>query len=318
MQDPGTLFVVATPIGNLTDLSRRAEEVLATVQLIACEDTRRTGNLLSLLDLDRSASQSSVMSASHLSSADSAGVADRAVVAGRRLLACHEHNEQQVAEQLLAQLAAGFDVALVSDAGTPLLSDPGFLLVRAAHQRGFPVRPIPGPSAVQALLSVCPLPTERYQFEGFLPARAGKRRARLEVLLAGGATTVLFEAPHRILDTLGAIAEQAPERAVFVGREMTKKFESYYSGTAHEVMLRLQTEDAVRGEFALCVAGVTGAVAGGADDGRLVRALRMLAAEVGPSKAAKILAQLTGRPRSALYDLARQAGSAEAEDGDSR
>lgn len=252
------------------------------MQLIACEDTRRTGNLLQLAGAAVGAEQASPRP---------------------RLLACHEHNEEEVAEYLLAQLAAGVDIALVSDAGTPLVSDPGFRLVRQAHARGIRVRPVPGASAVQALLSVCPLPAERFHFEGFLPARAGKRRSRLEQLLAGNDLAVLFEAPHRIIETLDEVADLAPERRVFLGREITKKYECFYHGTAAEVAAELTETDAVRGEFALCVEGGAGAAGGGFDEARLRRALATLGDLVGPSKAAKVLAQLTGRTRSELYAL---------------
>ena len=286
MQDPGTLFIVATPIGNLADISRRAEEHLRRASLIACEDTRRTGNLLSLLGLD----------------------ACEQGAGKRRLLACHEHNEAQVLASVLEVLGQGEDVVLVSDAGTPLLSDPGYLLVRAARDAGFAVRPVPGASAVQALLSVCPLPTERYRFDGFLPAKAGKRRARLTELLASSAASVVFEAPHRMRDTLLELAELDATRELFVGREMTKKHEAFYCGTAAEVLAALETADALRGEFAFCIAGSEGTVTTGLAEDRLRRALTTLAAELGPSRAAKVLGQLTGRPRSALYDLALQAG----------
>lgn len=290
MENSGTLFIVATPIGNVADLSGRAAEVLAGVQLIACEDTRRTGNLLQLAGVDLQLSPSTGEPA--------------AEAVKRRLLACHEHNEEQVTPYLLDQLLAGIDVALVSDAGTPLVSDPGFRLVQQAHARGVSVRPIPGASAVQALLSVCPLPAERFRFEGFLPSRAGKRRSRLEQVLASSELVVFFEAPHRILATLNEVASLAPERQVFLGREITKKYEAFYQGTAAEVAAALEATDAVRGEFAFAVAGVAGMAASGVDEVRLRRALETLAVMVGPSKAAKVLAQLTGRPRSELYDLA--------------
>ena len=267
MENSGTLFIVATPIGNVADLSRRAAEVLAGVQLIACEDTRRTGNLLQLAGVVA------------VPAADAAP--------SRRLLACHEHNEEEVTAYLLEQLRTGVDVALVSDAGTPLVSDPGFRLVQQAHASGIRVRPIPGPSALQALLSVCPLPADRFRFEGFLPSRAGKRRSRLEQLLAGSELTVLFEAPHRIIETLREVAELAPQRRIFLGREITKKYESFYLGTAAEVAATLSAADTVRGEFVFCIEGGTGAAAGGFDEARLRRALATLGELVGPSKAAR-------------------------------
>lgn len=274
----GTLFVVATPIGNLEDLSRRGANTLEQVQIIACEDTRRTGQLLTLLGLARPA--------------------------GSRLLACHEHNETEVVPMLLKELEAGKDVALVSDAGTPLLSDPGFAVLRAAHQAGIRVVPVPGPSAALALLSVCPLPATPFCFAGFLPAKASRRRTELASLASRGDAVVLFESPHRILDCLADIAALIAQRRVFVGREITKKFEHFYCGSALEVREELLTTDAVRGEFALVIECAVAAPDALALDAQVEKTFRLLIAEFGPSKAAKLMAQLTPLKRSQLYDLA--------------
>lgn len=164
---------------------------------------------------------------------------------GQRLVACHEHNEGEVAPTLLAALGEGQDVALVSDAGTPLVSDPGHRLLRAAWEAGVVTVPVPGASAVLALLSVCPLSVVPWTFAGFLSPKAGRRRQELEALLLQPQAQVLFESPHRILDCLGAIAAIAPERALFVGRELTKVYESFYLGTAKEIAERLRSADAV-------------------------------------------------------------------------
>lgn len=273
----GILYVVATPIGNLGDVSRRAEEVLSTVQTIACEDTRRTGTLLSLLDLPRPP--------------------------GQRLVACHEHNESTVVPQLLESLTAGQHVALVSDAGTPLLNDPGFHLLRACQEQGVRVTPIPGAAAPLALLAACPLPATPFCFAGFLPARAGKRRAELVRLCALPAAIVLFESPHRIAECLADIADVVPERRLFVGRELTKQYETFYCDRAEVIRQELEATDARRGEFVLLIeAPGEQADALSPRDAKL---LQLIAAEVGPSKAARMMAQVTDLTRSELYDLLR-------------
>ncbi|MFK7912923.1 MAG: 16S rRNA (cytidine(1402)-2'-O)-methyltransferase [Pseudomonadales bacterium] len=277
----GTLYVVATPIGNLADMSRRGVQTLSAVQIIACEDTRRTGTLLSLLDVQRPA--------------------------GQRLVACHEHNESAVVPQLLEALQQGQDVALVSDAGTPLLNDPGFNLLRACAQEDIPVSPIPGAAAPAALLSVCPLPATPFCFVGFLPARTAKRRAELVQLAALPTALMLFESPHRIADTLQDLGAVLPERRVFVGRELTKQYESFYCGTAAQVLAELQAREALRGEFVLLIeVPVTVSQGLAARDEKL---LRLVAAEVGPSKAAKLMAQVTDLTRSDLYNVLQESST---------
>lgn len=278
----GTLFVVATPIGNLGDLSRRGVKTLEQVQIIACEDTRRTGTLLSLLDLARPPQQ--------------------------RLVACHEHNETEAIPRLLQALSAGQDVALVSDAGTPLLNDPGFALLRACAEQQLPVVPVPGACAPIALLSVCPLPATPFCFAGFLPARAAKRRAELTRLCALPAAVLLFESPHRMRDALADIATVVPERRVFVGREMTKQYESFYCASALAVQAQLDAQQAYRGEFVVLIEAPPARAETTALDPHDERILHLLVAEVGPSRAAKLMAQVTDLKRSALYDLALAAG----------
>ncbi len=218
---PGTLFVVALPIGNLGDLSPRAREVLASVNLILAEDTRHTGRLLRQL-----------------------GIATP-------LLSYHEHNEERRVPEVLKHLQQGASVALVSDAGTPLVSDPGFRLVRAAREAGVPVIPVPGPSAVIAALSVSGFPTDRFAFEGFPPRKPGKLKCYLEDLRHEDRTLVFFESVHRVVRFLETLREVWGDVPVFVAREMTKLHETYLYGRISEVLPRIVP----RGEFVVVVPG---------------------------------------------------------------
>jgi 16S rRNA (cytidine1402-2'-O)-methyltransferase len=272
----GTLQVVATPIGNLADLSPRAQEVLGQADVIAAEDTRRTLQLLQALGISRP------------------------------LVSLFEHNESQRVPQLLERLAAGENVALVSDAGTPLLSDPGFELVRAASRAGFAVQAIPGPSAITTALAAAGLPAQRFCFEGFLPARAGERRSALAALAHEPRTLVFFEAPHRIRATLSDLAaEFGPEREAVVARELTKAHESIYRGTLAELGLTaVRDENFERGEITLLVAGAPLADPGAADPAQLRRTVDILLKELPPGRAAAVAAQLTGATRAAAYALA--------------
>jgi 16S rRNA (cytidine1402-2'-O)-methyltransferase len=279
---PGRLQVVATPIGNLADLSARAREALAQADVIAAEDTRHTGALL------------------------------RTIGIARPLLSLHEHNESQRAAALLARLAAGENIALVSDAGTPLLSDPGFELVQRAVQAGFEVQAIPGPCAITTALSLAGLPTDRFCFEGFLPSRARERRAALAALAHERRTLVFFEAPHRIVAALADLAGQlGAARQAVVARELTKAHETIYRGTLAELAARAQAEpNFARGELTLVVQGAAEAAA--VDETQLRRAVTLLVKELPPARAAAIAAQLTGASRAAAYALAtRRAGGAE-------
>lgn len=219
---PGTLYVVATPIGNLEDLTFRALRVLKEVDLIACEDTRRTRILLA-----RYAISTPVTS-------------------------YFEHNKLKKGEVLLRLLGEGKSVALVTDAGTPGVSDPGFLLVREARAAGIRVVPIPGPSAVVAALSVAGLPADSFVFEGFLPARPGRRLARLKALKELETPVVLYEAPHRLLKTLEAIREVFGEIPLVVARELTKQFEEIRVGPASEQLAHFAGQ-AIRGEFTIVI-----------------------------------------------------------------
>ena len=265
------LYVVATPIGNLEDFTRRGADVLSSVAMIAAEDTRRTRVLLEAIGAP-----------------------------GVPILALHSHNETAASEAVMARLREGARVALVSDAGTPLLSDPGFELVRACWDEGIPVVPVPGASAVAAVLSVCPLPGGRFMFEGFLPAKPGSREERLRALLNAGMAVVFFEAPHRIAATLEDLHRLAPERRVMIGREMTKRHEQYLCDTPAELLRVLNGGEQQKGEF-VCVleAGTTSTA-----PAEVRRTMETLMRELSPTQAARLGAQLLGRTRRELYDLA--------------
>jgi 16S rRNA (cytidine1402-2'-O)-methyltransferase len=273
----GRLQVVATPIGNMGDVSARAREALESAAAVAAEDTRHTGALLQAL-----------------------GIA-------RPLLSLHAHNETQRVPEILARLSAGETIALVSDAGTPLLSDPGYELVRAAADAGIDVEAIPGPSAITTALAVAGLPVSRFCFEGFLPARERERRALLSQLVAEPRTMVFFEAPHRIAATLtDLVTELGGERRAVVARELTKAHETIYRGTLAELVQKSATEDNFqRGEITIVVAGATPSSTG-VDAALLRRAVDLLSKELPPGRAAAIAAQLTGATRSEAYALAQR------------
>ena len=273
MTPPGRIDVVATPIGNLGDLSPRAREALAAADLICAEDTRHTAGLLKQLGVQRP------------------------------LISLHEHNEASRREELVARLRQGARVVLVSDAGTPLVSDPGYLLVRAALDAGIAVQAVPGPSAVLVALAVSGLPVERFCFEGFLPSRPAARRERLRTLALETRTLVFFEAPHRIVETLEDLATGfGAQRAACVARELTKMHESVYRGSI-EQLLQIAREDVnfARGEITLVVAG-SGEPEATPDDAFVARAFELLSAELPPSRAAAVVAALTGRRKQDVYN----------------
>lgn len=274
---PGTLFVVATPIGNLEDLSPRARQVLSSVQLIAAEDTRHSGKLLQLIG------------------------------SSTPMLSLHEHNEQHRCVELLQRLRQGLDIALISDAGTPLISDPGYTLVSELTTQGIRVVPIPGPCAAIAALSVAGLPTGRFVFEGFLVAKPNKRRERLRELLREERTLVFYEAPHRCQETLqDMVTVLGGQRRIAVCRELTKLHEtSYYGDLATLAARAAEDPDLSRGELVLVVAGAEPA----ADNALAVdteKLLSVLLDELPASQAAKLAARITGGNRAALYELAVQ------------
>jgi 16S rRNA (cytidine1402-2'-O)-methyltransferase len=270
----GTLYVVATPIGNRRDLTERAREVLAQVDVIAAEDTRHSGTLLTTL-----------------------GIA-------KPMMSLHEHNEMQRITTMLVRLQAGESIALISDAGTPLISDPGFGVVRAAIAADIRVVPIPGACAAIAALSVAGLPTDKFIFEGFLPAKSAARCEQLSALKHETRTLVFYEAPHRIGDTLQDMADRlGGERLATVARELTKQYETLYHGTLGELLVRAQNDsDMQRGEIVIVVAGAEMQLATNALDATEV--LRTLLEDLPASQAAKIAAKLTGAKRSELYEVA--------------
>ena len=271
---PGTLYVVATPIGNLGDLTPRAREVLASVALIAAEDTRHTRQLL-----------------------QSCGI-------GTALTSLHEHNEAQKSAELVARLARGESIAIVSDAGTPLVSDPGFDLVAAARSQGIAVVAIPGACAAIAALSIAGLPTARFVFEGFLPAKNAARGERLEQLAREERTLIFYEAPHRLADVLRDMTRVfGAERRASISRELTKRFETTYSGTLAQLSEgAAHDSDMTRGEIVIVVSGAPSTSAAVDLDSDAL--LRALLEELSPSQAAKVAARITGRKRSELYEAA--------------
>lgn len=273
----GTLYVVATPIGNLDDLSPRAARTLASVDVVAAEDTRHSGRLLSHLGIQK------------------------------RMVALHDHNEKDRAAGILTELQAGRDVALISDAGTPLISDPGYVLVREARAAGHRVSPIPGPCALVTALSVAGLPTDRFLYVGFLPAKRSGRRASLEVLSSEVATLVFYESPHRIMESVRDIADVlGSDREIVLGREITKTFETFYSGSVADVLAELERDPhGNRGEFVVMVRGA--AAQAGSEEAATIdvdRILRVLLAELPVKKVAKMASELTGLSKNELYQRA--------------
>jgi 16S rRNA (cytidine1402-2'-O)-methyltransferase len=267
----GTLYVVATPIGNLADLSARAREVLGSVAAICAEDTRHTRHLLSAVGLERP------------------------------LLALHEHNEAEQAWKLVERLRGGDSLALVSDAGTPLVSDPGYRLVREARAAGLAVSPVPGPCAAIAALSVAGIPSDRFCFEGFLPAKSSARRERLAALARESRTLVFYESAHRIEDFLADIVEVfGAQREAALARELTKLFETVLGADLGELLAKVRADDNQRkGEFVVVVRGADDDGSAALLEGR--RLYARLKEDLPPSKAARLAAELSGAPRKDLY-----------------
>lgn len=272
-QNRGVLYVVATPIGNLLDISARALEVLRTVALIAAEDTRHSKRLLAHYGI------------------------------GTPLQAVHEHNERDITERLLRRLTGGDDIALVSDAGTPLISDPGFYLVRAAHQAKLRVVPVPGPSALITALSVAGLPTDRFLFEGFLPSKQAARRERLQALAAAPATLVFYESSHRICASLRDMADRlGGTREATMARELTKTFETIMHDTLDGLVERVDSDaDQQKGEFVVLVQGAP-ARERSEIDAQAVHMLEVLLSELPLKQAAGLVAKVTGLSRNVLYE----------------
>lgn len=268
---PGTLYVVATPIGNLGDLSPRARETLAAVDAICAEDTRHTRQLLAAFGLERP------------------------------LVALHEHNEAEFAARLVERLRAGETLALVSDAGTPLVSDPGYRLVREARAAGLRVSPLPGACAAIAALSVAGIPSDRFCFEGFLPAKASARRERLQQLARETRTLVFYESAHRIEESLTDLAAIfGAGREAVLARELSKLFETVLGDTLAELLRQVCADENQRkGEFVLIVRGCEDDAAARLAEGQ--RLYAKLGEYLKPSQAAKLAAELSGAPRKALY-----------------
>nr|WP_181257175.1 16S rRNA (cytidine(1402)-2'-O)-methyltransferase [Mesorhizobium soli] len=262
------LYLVATPIGNLGDITLRALETLAGADVLACEDTRVTRVLL-----------------------DRYGIRQRPTP-------YHEHNANEAGPRLIEALEAGRSVALVSDAGTPLVSDPGYRLVEHALERGIRVVPIPGPSAVLAALTASGLPSDAFMFAGFLPVKDGQRRTRLSELTAVPATLIFFESPRRLADTLVAMADVYGERPAAIGRELTKTFEEMRTGTLATLAAHYAEAPTPKGEIVICVGPP---IPQAAEAGDVDRLLLSLAAEMPASKAAAEAARMTGGQKPALY-----------------
>ncbi|MEX1033505.1 MAG: 16S rRNA (cytidine(1402)-2'-O)-methyltransferase [Cellvibrionaceae bacterium] len=266
----GTLFVVATPIGNLADMVPRATEILQQADIIAAEDTRHSKRLLEHF---------------HISTP---------------MLAYHDHNERQSLPAILKRLEQGERVALISDAGTPLISDPGYRLVRAVREAGFRVVPIPGPSALVAALSVAGLPSDRFAFEGFLPAKGGQRRKQLESLQRESRTLIFYEAPHRIVACLRDIAAVfGGTREVVLARELTKTFETVIAASAAKLAVRVENDpNQQKGEIVVLVRGV----AAQTDlDVEAQRVMTILLRDLPLKQAASLAAEITGAKKNALY-----------------
>ena len=264
----GTLYVVATPIGHLGDLSQRAVATLKQVEIIAAEDTRRSGVLLTHIGHE-----------------------------GCQIVSLHDHNEATVSPKLITRLKMGDSVALVSDAGTPLINDPGYRLLQLAWQQDIQVVPIPGPSAVITALSVCPLPSQPFRYVGFLAAKASARRQQLQTWLQHADALVFFESPHRIrhtLEDLGGLTQ----RRIFLGREMTKQYETFLQGSAEDLLQ--QVGDPPKGEFV----GIVEAGDAAQTQYQHQQVLQVLLQELSPAKAARLAAQICGANKRDLYELA--------------
>jgi len=280
---PGKLYVVATPIGNLDDISPRALRTLREVALIAAEDTRHSIRLLQHFGITTA------------------------------LAACHDHNEREQGGRFVARLLAGDDVALISDAGTPLISDPGYHLVRQVRAAGIEVVPVPGPSALIAALSAAGLPSDRFIFEGFLPAKAAARRGRLDLLKEEPRTLIFYEAPHRVLESVQDMASLfGKDRHAVLARELTKTFETLKGAPLGELAEWIAADsNQQRGECVLLVTGWQAPEGEDAISGEALRVLDLLLGELPVKRAAALAAEITGVRKNLLYQAAleRQADS---------
>lgn len=278
-EQAGNLYIVATPIGNLQDISLRAKETLAKVAWIAAEDTRHSAKLLSELGIKN------------------------------KLISYHQHNEHQLTEKLITKLRAGKSGAIISDAGTPLIRDPGLLMVRAARTANIPVVPIPGACAAVAAISCAGLPAEKYWFEGFLPAASKARRERLEALKQICGSIIIYESVHRLTETLiDSCAIFGEDHPAFIARELTKKFEQTKLSSLQDLLINLQNgKIPLKGEFVLVIQGASDAKI---DDPDSLNAtddiLKVLMAELPLKQAATLTAKISGHSKNALYQRALQ------------
>ncbi|SES63485.1 16S rRNA (cytidine(1402)-2'-O)-methyltransferase [Thalassotalea agarivorans] len=271
---PGTLYIVATPIGNLADITDRALKLLADVDLIACEDTRHTHKLLSAFSITN------------------------------KTISLHDHNERQRQDYIGELLSQGKSIALVSDAGTPLISDPGFHIVRFCQENNHKVVPVPGACAAIAALSAAGLPTDRFSFEGFLPSKSGARKATLSALASEPRTMVFYDAPRRAIDTVQDICDTLGDnRQVVIARELTKTFETIVSDSAGALLQWLNSDaNQLKGEMVLIIEGHK--VDPNAIDDATIQTLKLLLKELPPKKACAIAAEIHGVKKNALYNLA--------------
>ncbi len=266
------LYIVATPIGNLGDISARAIEILKQVDLIAAEDTRHSNTLLQRFGIKT------------------------------KITAYHEYNEEKVTPQLIQQIQAGESIALISDAGTPLINDPGYKLVVAAHDHNIQIVPIPGPSAIITALSASGLPTNKFIYEGYLPAKSEARKTHLNELKNESRTLVFYEAPHRIVESLKIMQEIfGAERRVTIARELTKQFEQIVRDTFSEINKKLESEEIkIKGEFVVIVEGAQEV---SISDEEVLRINQILSEKCSPKDAAKLTAKITGRKKNEIYKL---------------
>ncbi|MGB1799370.1 MAG: 16S rRNA (cytidine(1402)-2'-O)-methyltransferase [Gammaproteobacteria bacterium] len=267
------MYIVATPIGNLGDISERAVEVLKQADLIAAEDTRHSKTLLERFGIKT------------------------------KVTAYHEHNEEKVTQQLIQQIQNGDSIALISDAGTPLINDPGYNLVVSAHDNKIQVVPIPGPSAIITALSASGLPTNKFIYEGYLPAKSEARKTRLNELKNESRTLVFYEAPHRIIESLKIMQEVfAAERRVTIARELTKQFEQIVRAPLNEINEKLASEEIKhKGEFVVIVEGAKELAI---SDEEVLRINQILSEKLSPKDAAGLTAKITGKKKNDVYKLA--------------
>jgi 16S rRNA (cytidine1402-2'-O)-methyltransferase len=272
----GVLTIVATPIGNLNDMVPRAVQTLQSVSLIACEDTRHSKRLLNHFNIDKPC------------------------------VAYHDHGDRQMLEKLLLRLENGEDIALISDAGTPLISDPGYRIVAKARARGITVMPIPGACAAIAALSVSGLPTDSFLFGGFLPAKTAQRKTALNEYKTATETLVFYEAPHRVLETVDDMVEIfGQQRQGFLAREISKAFETFLQGTLEQLQQQIALDsNQQRGEIVLVIAGVEEKTASATVSAEKV--LKLLLKELPASKAASLTAKICGADKKAMYQVALQ------------